>query len=417
MKYGLIAEKVGHSFSAEIHNKLFGYTYELVEISKENFDQFMKQRDFEAINVTIPYKEAVIPHLDYVDQTALEIGAVNTVVNREGKLYGYNTDLSGLIGLIKRSGIKIENKKVLILGSGGTSKTAYYAVKHLKCAEVYRVSRNEREGYITYPQAVSECFDADVIINTTPLGMYPGIGKSAIELDAFHNLSGVVDVVYNPLNTKLVTDAKMLGIKAVGGLYLLVAQAAYAAEHFVGKSASPERIEEIYKELYKKKQNIVLIGMPASGKTTVGNRLAELLGRTFTDTDEVICSTTGRTPAEIINQDGEAKFRDIETEVIKNVALSSNAVIATGGGAILREENISLLLENGRIYFLDRSPEHLPVTSDRPLSTTREALMARYKERYPIYLSSCDKRIDCVFGIDPNVNAILEDFNNEDTCN
>lgn len=410
MKYGLIAERVGHSFSAEIHNKLFGYEYELKAVAKEDLDSFMRAKDFTAINVTIPYKEAVIPYLDYVNETALEIGAVNTVVNRDGELYGYNTDFMGLAALIGKTGIVIKDKKVLILGSGGTSKTACYTAKYLGCSSVCRCSRSGRDGCITYETAVKEHSDSDVIINTTPSGMFPAIGESAVDINAFPNLSGVVDAVYNPLRPKLVCDALAKGIKAEGGLYMLVAQAAFAAEKFVGKSVEKERIDDIYNDLYRSKQNIVLIGMPGSGKTAAGRHLAEKLGTELVDTDDAVLEKTGKPAHEIINEQGEKFFRDIESDVIKEVAARQGIVIATGGGAVLRRENVDLLRENGRIYFIDRPLEEIHISDDRPLSSTREALANRFKERYDIYCSSCDKRIVPVDGAALNADLILEDF-------
>lgn len=410
MKYGLIAERVGHSFSAEIHKALFGYDYELKAIEKEELDSFMQKREFSAINVTVPYKESVIKHLDYVDRETLDIGAVNTVVNRDGRLFGYNTDSNGLCALISRENIEIKDKKVLILGSGGTSKTAYHVVKSLGCTSAYRVSRTEKDGCITYENAKKCHFDADVIINTTPVGMYPEIGGCAIEIDSFPGVNTVIDVIYNPLRTKLVTDALNKGIKAIGGLYMLVAQAAYAAEKFIGKSVPSERIEEIYQSILKTKQNIVLIGMPGCGKSTIGKSIANEIGFEFIDTDEEIYKSYGKTPSQLINELGEKNFRDIESSVIFKISEKQGKVIATGGGAVLRKENVDLLKYNGKIYFLDRDIEKIQPTDDRPLSKDRESLNRLYNERYGIYLSSCDKRIQCVDEIQTNVNAITKDI-------
>ncbi len=415
MKYGLIAERVGHSFSAEIHKKLFGYEYELKAIKEEELESFMLSRDFSAINVTIPYKQAVIPYLNYVDQTALDIGAVNTVVNIENKLYGYNTDILGIIAMIKREGIEINNKKVLILGSGGTSKTAYHAAIRLSCREALRVSRSGNDGCISYEEAINNHTDAEVIINTTPVGMFPEIGASAIDISAFYKLSGVVDAVYNPLRSKLVCDAAKKGIKAVGGLYMLVAQAAYASEKFVGKTVEPARIDEIYREMLLAKQNVVLIGMPGCGKTATGKLIASSLGFEFVDTDEEITKKTSKTPAEIIVNEGEPAFRDIESAVIKEISALQGRVISTGGGAVLRQENIDLLRENGRIYFLDRALEYLRTSANRPLSSNRADLEKRYNERYDIYLSCADCVIKAVDGKQENANAILEDLKNENS--
>lgn len=411
MKYGLIAERVGHSFSAEIHNKLFGYSYELKAIAKDELADFLKNREFQAINVTIPYKEAVIPYLDSVDEIASAIGAVNTVVNRDGKLFGYNTDLSGLCALIKRVGLDLKDKKVLVLGSGGTSKTALYAAKQLGCSEVFRVSRSGKDSCITYEAAAAEHSDADIIINTTPSGMFPNIGVSAVDINCFPKLSGVIDAVYNPLRPKLVCDALAKGIKASGGLYMLVAQAAFAAERFVGKTVAPERIDEIYNEIYSSKQNIVLIGMPGCGKSTVGKILSEKLGREFIDTDELITVKTGKTPSEIISERGESEFRDIESKVISEASALQSKVISTGGGAVLRKINVDLLKENGRVYFIDRPLEALVPTSDRPLSSDRQALEKRFNERYHIYCASCDYRVEADGTAEMNSDIILKELN------
>lgn len=417
MEYGCIAEKLGHSFSAEIHKRLFDYKYELKEVKKEDLHEFMTARDFKAVNVTIPYKTDVIPYLDFLSDTAKEIGAVNTVVNRGGKLYGYNTDLGGLISLIKFNGIDIKNKKVLILGSGGTSKTAYVAAKKLCCSQVVPVSRNKKDGFVTYEEAVKEHSDAQIIINTTPCGMYPNIYESAIDISPFKELEGVVDAVYNPLRSKLVCDAGARNVKAVGGLYMLVAQAALAAEKFINESVSEKRITEIYFDILQNKQNVVLIGMPASGKTTVGKLLAQKLKKEFIDTDLLITEVYGKTPSEIITEKGEKIFRDIEEETVASVAIKQNVIIATGGGTILRKKNVELLRENGRIYFIDRPVDKLEITSDRPLSLDREALQRRYEERYEIYLSSCDVKITDPETAQEAEKLIEEDFYNENTCN
>lgn len=409
MNYGCIGEKLGHSFSKEIHNELFDYDYELKEIPKEQLDLFLKNKDFHAINVTIPYKEKVIPYLDYISDIAKEIGAVNTVVNKNGKLYGYNTDFLGLTLLIKKNNILFENKKVLVLGSGGTSKTALAVAKSLNASEIYRVSRNKSEGCITYNEALKLHNDAQIIINTTPCGMYPNIGESAVKLSLFNNLEGVVDAVYNPLRSKLVCDAKKLGINAIGGLFMLVAQAAFAAEKFIDTAVDFNKVDMIYDGLYKSKQNIVLVGMPASGKTTVGKLLAEKLNLRFVDTDEEIVKLHGEITS-IFEKYGESVFRDLEAAVVKEVSALQGTVIATGGGVVLREQNVDLLKENGRIYFLDRPLESIVPTADRPLSSDRAALKKRYNERYPIYCKCADKHIISNSTPEDTVADIMEDF-------
>lgn len=416
MMYGLIAEKLGHSFSKDIHNRLFDYSYELKEIPQTELDSFMKEKDFKAINVTIPYKERVIPYLDWVSDTAKKIGAVNTIVNDNGFLRGYNTDFSGMTALIRKNNIELEGRKVLILGSGGTSKTAFAVAESMGCACVRRVSREGREDCITYIEAAGQHSDAQVIINTTPVGMYPKIGAAPVDLNNFPNVEAVIDAVYNPLRSKLVCDARKKGIKAVGGLYMLVAQAAIAAEKFIDTEVPVSEIDRIYRELVRIKQNIVLTGMPGSGKTTIGKLLAAELNMTFIDTDDEIIKRENRPITEIFAELGEPGFRKIEAEVIASLAGVQNAVIATGGGAILNGQNMDLLRENGRIYFIDRPLDEIAATSDRPLSSSRADLEKRYEERYPLYCSRCDKHI--VIGSDPhsNMQIIAEDFNNENTC-
>lgn len=410
MNYGLIGEKLGHSFSAEIHPRLFGYSYELKELAPDELEPFIRGRGFSAINVTIPYKEAVLPLLDEVDPVAARIGAVNTVVRRDGRLIGYNTDYLGLKALILHSGWDLTDKTVLILGGGGTSKTALAVAQDLGCRRGVRLSRTEKDGCITYAQAQERYADAEFIINTTPCGMHPHIGESAISIDDYPALQGVVDVVYNPIRTKLVCDALAKGIPAVGGLYMLVAQAVYAAELFTDRKVAEGTIDTIYEELLSEKQNVVLIGMPACGKSTVGAALAEQLGCSFVDSDDEIVRQEGRAIPAIFAADGEAYFRQVESAVIRQLAVSQHCVIATGGGAVLNPENMALLLENGRIYFLDRSLNKLSATADRPLSADRAALEQRYRERYDLYCRACDRRIEADGTVESVVNQIREDL-------
>ncbi len=413
MKYGCIGEKLGHSFSREIHNRLANYPYELKELTAEELYEFMENKDFSAINVTIPYKQAVIPYLSEISPQAKAIGAVNTIVNRSGKLHGYNTDFFGMKALIMRAGINLASKKVLILGSGGTSKTARAVAKDLKAREILVVSRGGNEG-ITYEKAYAEHSDAEIIINTTPCGMYPNLHVAPIDLDRFPCVEGVVDVVYNPLRTELILRAQEKGIKAVGGLFMLVAQAAYAAELFLDAEISAEKIESVFQSIYRLKENIVLIGMPGCGKTTVGKRLSAHVGRTLFDTDWLLTERVGKTPAEIIVNEGEPAFRDLESKVIaEQVAPLNGCVIATGGGAILRDENVRNLKKNGRMIFLDRPLDDLFATSDRPLSGDRSLLEQRYRERYQRYCDVADLIISPASDLQENCKKIIEEINDE----
>lgn len=413
MEYGCIGERLTHSFSKIIHSKIADYDYELKEIVREDLDSFMKAADFKAINVTIPYKQAVIPYLYKISDTARKIGAVNTIVNKNGRLYGYNTDYEGMRALIKRQGADLNNKKVLVLGSGGTSKTAAAVAESLGAAEVLRVSRGGNDGAVTYDFAIANHADAEAIINTTPCGMYPNIGETAIDLSLFPKLKSVTDAVYNPLCSALVTKAKEMGINATGGLYMLVAQAVFACEKFTGNSISKSVAYSVYNEILLDKRNIVLIGMPGCGKTTIGKAVAEETQKEFIDTDDEIVRKTGMTIPEIFKKFGEKKFREIEAEVIMEVSAKQSAVIATGGGAVLNPENISLLEENGIIVFIDRPIDDVVTTDDRPLSSNRELLEKRYKERYGIYKASAQAEIKAVKDLNANINAVKEVFLNE----
>lgn len=390
MKYGLIGEKLSHSFSKIIHEKIADYAYELKEISKENLDSFMRAKDFCSINVTIPYKETVIPYLDYIDPFAKKIGAVNTIVNSGGKLHGYNTDFLGMKLMIERNGFDLGGKKVLILGSGGTAKTSRAVAEHLGAREIITVSRS---GEVNYDNVLSLHSDADFIINTTPCGMYPNNETFAIEPASFHSLKGIIDAVYNPLKTTLIQKAEDVGVRGITGLYMLVAQAVIAYEKFTGESIDTEKItDKVYGEILREKQNIVLIGMPGSGKSTVGRLLAESLGRDLVDTDDVITNKHGAI-SDIFTRYGESYFRDIESEAVKETAKQSGIIIATGGGAILREENVRALKQNGVIFFLNRPLDDIMPTADRPLSSDRESLRKRFNERYDKYKSACDFEI------------------------
>ena len=395
MHYGLIGEKLGHSFSAEIHQMLKSNPYELVELSLDEIESFFTKKDFSAINVTIPYKTAVIPYLSYVDKAANEIGAVNTVVNKNGELWGYNTDFYGLSALISHAGITLQNKKVAILGTGGTSKTALAVAKSLGAKEVLLVSRNAGDGVITYQELTNFHTDIEVLINTTPVGMYPNTEATPVGVSVFPKLSGVIDAIYNPLCTQLILDAQKRGIPAEGGLYMLVAQAVRASELFLNCTYEADTAEHIYQTILNKTENIVLSGMPGAGKSTVGRLLAQELNRPFFDLDEEIVRLAGRSIPEIFATDGEATFRNLETEVLREVlANQKGIVLATGGGAVLRDENVDLLHRNGKICFLDRPLEALLSTSDRPLANSEEAIRRRYEERYERYCTTADYRID-----------------------
>ena len=391
MQYGLIGRKLGHSFSKEIHESIENYSYTLKELEPQELNDFMIQKDFKAINVTIPYKEAVIPYLDDISDFAEKIGAVNTIVNSGGKLHGYNTDCLGLKALISKAGIELCDAKVLILGTGATSKTAAAVAYDEGAATVVKVSRSEKNDCITYDEMYAFHSDADVIINTTPCGMYPDCESSPVDIERFSGLKGVIDVIYNPLSTPLISSALAKGIKAAGGLYMLVAQAVYAAEKFTGKEYDKKLTDDIYGALKADKENIVLTGMPSSGKSTVGRQLAILTGREFVDTDDMIIKAHNMEISDIFSVHGEDVFRKWESDCVRQAAKHSGCIIATGGGAVLRAENVSALRQNGRIYFLDRPLGELVPTTDRPLAQDAEAIKKRYEERYSIYTSTADE--------------------------
>ena len=393
MKYGLIGEHLGHSFSAPIHEQITGEPYEIREIAPGDLEAFLRAADFRAVNVTIPYKQAVIPFLDEISGGAREIGAVNTVVNREGRLFGTNTDYEGLTRLIRRVIPDLSGKKTLVLGTGGTSRTAVYAARALGADPVYRVSRTGREGSLTYEQAARDHADAALIINTTPCGMYPDNGSAPADPAGFPALEGVVDAIYNPLRTRLVLAARKRGIPAEGGLYMLVRQAVRAAEIFRDTAYPPETTERVFRGILREKENIVLTGMPGSGKSAVARLLGRSLGREVLDTDAMIVREAGMEITEIFARYGEAHFRDLETRVLREASALSGKIISTGGGAVLRGENVDALRQNGRLFWLDRAPEELVPTDDRPLADSAEKMAALYRTRKPVYEATADERI------------------------
>lgn len=416
MEYGCIGEHLAHSFSKEIHNALADYDYILKELAPDELPAFLTERDFKAINVTIPYKRDVIPFLDYISDEAKAINAVNTIVNKDDKLYGYNTDFYGLKALIKRANISLRGKRVAILGSGGTSNTAFAVAEFLNAEKVVKVSRSERCGYITYDKLYDDFCDCQIIINTTPCGMYPKMGEAAADLSRLPFVEAVFDAVYNPLCSKLVLDGKRKGITAVGGLYMLVSQAAYAVEKFIDAPVDDEKVEAIFQKLYKSKMNIALIGMPSSGKTSVGKELSKSLNKAFVDSDDEIVAQEQKPISVIFKDEGEIYFRELEIKAIYNLAERNSQIIATGGGAVLNNKNIESLKANSRIYFIDRPLEMLITTDDRPLSSNKEDLVKRYNERYELYIKNADVIIDGS-GTISDVSKRIEADYNEYSCN
>lgn len=388
MRYFLLGEKLSHSYSKIIH-RYKGLDYSLKEISKNDLECFIKRKDYAGLNVTIPYKKDVIPFLDKVDSSALSIGAVNTIVNDNGCLVGYNTDVFGMEYMLKRAGINLEGQNVLILGSGGTFNTASYLARSLMAKSIRCVSRT---GEINY-QNCYDLSDTNVIINASPVGTFPKIYDKSVDLTKFPNLIGVCDCVYNPLNSALIMQAKSLGLMATGGLPMLVAQGLKAEELWLGKKISDREIEEVIAYVEKEKRNIVLIGMPSCGKSTIAKLLSKKTGKPVYDTDALVESLEKTSIPELFSTQGEGYFRDAETKAIKEVSILSGVIIATGGGAVLREENRKALSQNGLIVYLDRPLEKL-LSDGRPLSQ-KNGIKKLFEERKDIYEKFADAKIDC----------------------
>ena len=401
MKCGLLGRKLGHSYSPQIHSYLGDYSYELFEKEPEEIEAFLKHGDFTGINVTVPYKKDVIPFLDELTPRAKQLGAVNTIVRRDGKLIGHNTDYFGFELMVKQSGLSVAGKKVLVLGSGGASNTAVAVLQEMD-ANVIIISRSGVNNY----QNLYQHQDAFLIVNTTPVGMYPHVGVSPVDLDIFPGLEGVLDVIYNPARTQLLLDAQRRGIVAMNGLLMLVAQAKEAAEWFTDSHIDDAVIEKVHGTLRRQMENIILIGMPGCGKTTVGTALAEKLGRRFVDADAELVEHAGRSIPDIFASDGEAGFRKLETEVLASLGKQSGLVIATGGGCVTKNRNYPLLHQNGTIFWLHRDLAKLP-TDGRPLSQANK-LTDMYRIRKPLYEAFSNFQIDNNAAPDAAISQILE---------
>lgn len=407
---GLIGRTLKHSYSPQIHEQLNEYlpedkkyTYNLIELEPDDVGTFLKSGNFHALNVTIPYKQTVIPFCSELSETAKKIGCVNTITKRsDGSLFGDNTDYYGFLYMLDTSGIEITGKKVLILGSAGSSLTAQAVAIDRHAGEIIIISRNGENNY----ENISNHSDADIIINTTPVGMYPNTGVSPVNLDIFPKLSGVADIIYNPAKTQLLLDAERRNIPYVNGLSMLVAQAKLASEKFIEGKIELSAIDKITTALENQMKNIILIGMPGSGKTSVGTVIAEKLGRNFIDTDDMIIKSAGKPIPEIFAESGEERFRQYETEAIIEAEKLSSQVIATGGGIITRERNIDYLRQNSIIFFLNRDVEALP-TDGRPLSKNIDAVKKLYAERLPLYRKYSDYEIDASVSIDETAQKIL----------
>lgn len=403
LKCGLLGEKLGHSYSPQIHSMLADYEYKLFEKSPEELEDFLKSGEFDGLNVTIPYKKSVMPYCAELSPTAAQIGSVNTIVRRsDGSLYGDNTDAFGFENLIVHNGIEVKGKKALVLGTGGASVTAQAVLKNLGASEVVVISRRGEDNY----ENIAKHADAEIIANTTPVGMYPNNGKAAVDLTQFPKLSGVLDVVYNPARTALLLQAERLGIPCAGGLYMLVSQAKRSCELFTGKSIPDSEIDRIERVLSHQMQNIVIIGMPGSGKTAVSTMLAERLGRKIFDTDTIVSEKAGMTIPEIFAAQGEAGFRKLETEATAEVGKLSGNIISTGGGVVTVADNYELLHQNGVIVWIERDTNKL-ARDGRPISLSSD-LNELYAARLPLYERFADIKADNNGDINDTVNAIME---------
>lgn len=394
-KFGLLGRKLGHSFSPEIHRQLAAYTepynYGIFEVEPENLEDFVRHGDWAGLNVTIPYKQDVMAFCDEIAPEAARIGAVNTLVRRNGKIIGYNTDYTGFRMTVEQSGAPAAGAKCIVLGSGGASKAVIAVLEDLGASEVVVVSRDGKTG-CDYQQMKQLHQDAVIMVNTTPVGMYPNTGVSAAYPGAFWKLEYVFDVVYNPLRTNFLCQARKSGMEGFNGLKMLVGQAKASAECFLNCTIPDEAVDVIERRLAAEKENIVLIGMPGCGKSTIGQALAEKLGRRFVDIDRLIVEREGRSIPGIFEEGGEELFRRIEIEAVAALNHETGIVIACGGGVVTREENYYSLAENGRLVFINRDIEVLP-TDGRPLSQSTP-LARLYAQRLPLYRSWCDLEVE-----------------------
>ena len=410
MRYGLIGEKLGHSFSKIIHEQLADYTYDLIPLNREELDVFIQKKQFAALNVTIPYKETVIPYLDEIDAHAEKIGAVNTIVNRNGKLKGYNTDFYGFRYMLLQNDIDVKGKKALVLGKGGASKAVIAVLEELGAKEILTVYYKENPETITYEECYKNHSDAEIVVNTTPVGMYPKADDCPIDLNRFPSLKGVADVVYNPLRTQLIIEAEKRNIPSAGGLEMLVAQAKYAVEIFLDTQIEDARIQKINTDLTKERSNLVLIGMSGGGKTVLGQKAAEKLGKTFVDTDAEIVKRIGMPIADFFAKEGEPAFRKIETEVLHELSSQNNLVISTGGGIVKNPLNVEYLKRNGRIIWLKRNAELLQSGNGRPLAPDMAATKKLYEERLPLYTAAAEAIAENNGRAEEGLEAILRAY-------
>ncbi|MBP3376380.1 MAG: shikimate kinase [Clostridia bacterium] len=409
IRCGLIGERLSHSFSPQIHRHLSDYSYELFEMSESEVGEFLKSDRFDSTNVTIPYKKTVMPFLDEINDEAVRIGSVNTITRTEtGGLRGDNTDYFGFSYMIRKSGIEIKGKKVLILGTGGASLTARTVSADMGAESITFVSRS---GEVNYENVYEKCADAEVVINCTPVGMYPKNLVSPISLERLPRIEGVADMIYNPAKTKLLLDAERLNIKHINGLSMLVAQAKKACELFLGESIDDTEIDRITSLIENETMNIILVGMPGCGKSTISSLIAEATGRGLVDTDALIVEAEGRSIPDIFANDGEDFFRLCEHKAAEAAGKLSGKVIATGGGIVTRDENLDALRQNGKIFFIERELSLLS-RDGRPLSQGAD-LSEMYEKRLPMYLKFSDFTVDNNGSVSDCANEIISIFEKE----
>ncbi len=402
--FGLLGRKLGHSLSPEIHSLLADYEYKLYPTEPEKLDEFFSDTALSGFNVTIPYKLEAFNRCDELSETAKKVGSVNTVIRRaDGSLYGDNTDYFGFSYMAKKCGCDFRDKKVLILGSGGASLTVKQVASDSGAREIIVVSRSGENNY----ENISRHYDADIIVNTTPVGMYPNNGERLIDLSKFTKCKKALDLIYNPARTVFLLDAEKLGIDCINGLYMLAAQALPAAEKFSKKNIPHEKIDEVYKTIINNQKNIVLIGMPGCGKSTCARLLCEKTGRECIDTDAMIVEASGESIPDIFAKYGEAEFRRRETEAVLLAGKGAGKIIATGGGAILKEENRIALRENSTVIFLNTSTDAL-ATDGRPLSKSIDALEKMLAERLSLYLETADYTVEVSTDPEETVRRILQ---------
>ena len=401
--FGLLGAKLGHSFSPLIHSYLGDYEYPLYEISSGIFDVFMTKRRFDGINVTIPYKQAVMPYCASLSEEARAIGSVNTIIKDEdGLLHGHNTDYYGFSVMFKQGSIDPNGKKVLVLGDGGAARTVRAVLNGLGAREIVTISRRGENHYGN----ISRHYDAEIIVNTTPVGMYPDNGNAPLSLEGFGRLAGVADLIYNPMRTKLLLKAERIGVPCIDGLFMLVAQAEMASQLFTGGVARPEQIVKIATEIRNKTRNIALIGMPGCGKSAVGRSLAQNTGKPFADIDALIEKAAGKSIPDIFTVNGEEVFRRLETRILSEESRKNGLVIATGGGVVTRPENLDLLRQNSFVVYLKRDLADLNVDG-RPLSKAI-GVTALAEQRLPLYEAWCDCAVQVEAGSDETAARIIE---------